>query len=148
MDPLLTTIGSILAIAALGWTVRRLLDVPLCPICLAVGGTWLWMLAARELGHAVDATLLAVLLGGSVVGLASLGQKRLPAGRSPLLWKTLFIPTGFVAAYAIVAQRWPLALGAAVGLLVLAGVFQTARRTAAPATAAIDELTRKMSDCC
>lgn len=148
MDPLLTTLASILAIAALGWAVRRLLDVPLCPICLGVGGTWLWMLAARELGYPVDPTLLAVLLGGSVVGLASLAEKRLPPGRSPLLWKTLFIPAGFVAAHAMVAQRWPLALGAGAALLVLAGVSLTGRSTAASTTATVDELTRKMSDCC
>src|SRR3990172_8674039 len=92
MTAILATTFSILAISGVAWAAKRMLRVPVCPICLGVGGTWLWMLIGRSLGYAVDATMLAILLGGSVAGIAYQLERRLPQGRSPLLWKILFIP--------------------------------------------------------
>lgn len=54
------------------------------------------MLRINTLRCSVD----AMLLGGSVAGIAYQVEQRLPLERSPLLWKILFIPAGFVAAYA------------------------------------------------
>ena len=52
------------------------------------------------MGYQIDLIIPAMLMGGSVVGLAfQLGEK-LDHGKSLILWKTLFIPTGFVLAYA------------------------------------------------
>jgi len=108
MAAILITTLSILAIAGAAWAAKKWLRVPLCPICLGVGGTWLWMLIGRSLGYSVDAAMLSILLGGSVVGIAFQVERRLPQGRSPLLWKTLFIPAGFAAAYALAAAQWSL----------------------------------------
>lgn len=151
MSTILATVASILAIAAVMWAVRRLLGIPVCPICLGVGGTWLWMLVARELGYAADTTMLAMLLGASVAGIAYLVEKRLPPGRSALWWKTLFIPSGLVAAYALVVQLWPIVAGASVVLVLLTALFLVAPAAAsAPGEVSgnVEELTRKMKNCC
>lgn len=148
MNATLTTVASILAIAGAMWAAKRLLRVPLCPICLGVGGTWLWMVVARELGYAVDATMLAILLGGSVAGVAYQVEKRLPQGRSALLWKTLFIPSGFVAAYALAAPHWALLGAASVALVLLAAFFLVAPGASGEESKNVEELTRKMRDCC
>ena len=108
MIVILATTFSILAIAAAAWAAKKLLRIPVCPICFGVGGTWLWMVIGRSLGYAVDASMLSILLGASVAGIAYQVEKRLPRGRSPLLWKTLFIPCGFVAAYALASPQWTL----------------------------------------
>lgn len=149
MATLLATLASIFAIAGAMWAARRLLGIPVCPICLGVGGTWLWMLVARELGYAVDTTMLAMLLGASVAGVAYLIEKRLSPARSALLWKTLFIPTGLVAAYALVAQLWPVLAGASVVLVLLTAFFLVAPAAASGEDSGnVEELTAKMKNCC
>lgn len=148
MATILVTLASVLAIAGVMWAARRLLGVPVCPICLGVGGTWLWMLVARELGYPIDGTMLAVLLGASVTGIAYLIEKRLPDGRSALLWKTLFIPTGAVAAYALVAQLWAVVAGASVVLVVLTAFFLVAPAGSQAPSRSVEELTARMKNCC
>jgi hypothetical protein len=144
----LATVVSILAIAVVVWAAKRLLGIPLCPICLGVGGTWLWMLVARELGYSVDATMLATLLGASVAGIAYLVEKRLPTGRSALLWKTLFIPSGVVAAYALVAQLWPIVAAASIVLVGLTAFFLVKPAAPGQDSGKVEELTAKMKNCC
>lgn len=148
MTIVLTTIASILAIAGLAWTAGRLLRLPLCPICSGVAGTWVWMLVARHYGVAVDASMLSTLLGGSVVGIAYLLEKRLAGGRSQLLWKTLFIPLGFAAAYALVASQWALLAAAFLALLLLMAYFLWPHGGKIPSSSAVQELESKMKNCC
>ncbi|MDP2664447.1 MAG: hypothetical protein Q8O97_00530 [bacterium] len=96
---LTTVIVSIAVITGAVWLVGKVLPFKVCPICAGVSGTWLWMLVALFLGYEIDLVIAAMLLGGSVVGIAYQLEKRLPAGHSPLLWKALFVPAGFVVAY-------------------------------------------------
>src|SRR3990172_7504118 len=139
---------SIFALAGLAWLAGKALRFPLCPICFGVAGTWLWMLGARFAGFPVDATMLAVLLGASVVGIAAQLETRLPRGRSPLLWKTLALPVGFVAAYGLVAERWTVAAAAGPALVLLAALFLLPRRLAAADEAAVEKLEQQMKKCC
>ncbi len=148
MTTILATLVSIWAIAGLAWAVRGRLPFPVCPICIGVGGTWLWMAAARLLGLAVDATMLAVLLGGSVVGIAYQLEKRLPPGRSPLAWKMLFMPAGFVAAYGLAAPHWILLAAGAAGLALLALVFLRAPSAPEKSSATVEKLEEQMKRCC
>jgi len=148
MNAILTTTLSILAISGLGWASKKWLRVPLCPICLGVGGTWLWMLIGRSLGYAVDATMLSILLGGSVVGIAYQVERRLPQGRSPLLWKTLFIPAGFVAVYGLGASRWPLFAVTSVVLVLLTAFFLVPPAGSGEQSETVEELKKKMQQCC
>ncbi len=148
MTTILATLASIWAIAGLAWAVRGRLPFPACPICIGVGGTWLWMAAARELGLAVDASMLAVLLGGSVVGLAFQLEKRLPRGRSPVLWKALSVPAGFVAAYGLAGPHWIFLGAGAAGLALLSLVFLRPPGAQEKSSAAVEKLEEQMKRCC
>lgn len=151
MSPVTTivaTLASVWAIAILAWTARKRLPFPLCPICLGVGGTWLWMAGARFGGLAVDPAMLAVLLGGSAVGVAYALEKRLPPGRSPVLWKSLFIPTGFVAAYGVAVPHWPALAAGVAALALLALVFLASKRDARANSAAVESIEEQMKRCC
>lgn len=148
MTVILTTTVSIFAIAGLAWAAKKLLRAPVCPICLGVGGTWLWMVIARSFGHAVDPAMLAILLGGSVAGIAYQVEKRLPQGRSPLLWKTLFIPAGFVAAYGIAVSQWALFGVTGGALVVLTVFFLVSPGASVEPSETVEELKRKMKQCC
>ena len=148
MTIILITIISILAITGLAWLAEKVLPFPVCPICAGVAGTWLWMLAARLAGFAFDAAMLAILVGGSVVGVAYQLEKHLPRGRSPLLWKTLFLPIGFVAAYGLVIPHWSVLATAAVVLLLLTAVFFMPRRDSQDNSAAVEKLETEMKKCC
>lgn len=148
MTPILVTIASILALTGLVWTLQRLTSAALCPICLGVGGTWAWMLVARALGLAVDPTMLAILMGGSVAGVAYLIEKRLPPQRSALLWKTIFIPLGFVAAYALAVSLWAVLAASVTALTLLTAYFLHSSDAAAGQSEQINALTEKMKNCC
>jgi hypothetical protein len=141
-------LASVWAIAGLAWAARKRLPFSVCPVCLGVGGTWLWMVAARFGGLAVDPAMLAVLLGGSAVGIAQALERRLPPGRSPMLWKALFVPAGFVAAYGLAVPHW-LALAAGLAALaLLALAFLAPRRDAGADSAAVESIEEQMKRCC
>lgn len=148
MTVALTAVLSILAITGLAWTAKKMLRVPLCPICLGVGGTWLWMLVARYFGAALDTSMLPVLLGGSAVGIAYALEKRLPEGRSALLWKSLFIPVSLAAAYGIALLNWAVLGAAATALLVVSAVFFVPPRLQAKNSATVERLQEQMKKCC
>ena len=148
MAAILITTLSILAIAGAAWAARKWLRVPICPICLGVGGTWLWMLIGCSLGYSVDATMLSILLGGSVAGIAYQLEKRLPPERSPLLWKTFFIPAGFVAAYALVEPHWTLFAVTSVALVLLTAFFLVPPAASGEQSKTVEELKDKMRGCC
>lgn len=139
---------SIFALAGVAWLAGRALRFTLCPICFGVAATWLWMVGARFAGFPVDATMLAVLLGASVVGIADQLEARLPRGCSPLLWKTLTLPVGFAAAYGLAAERWNVAVVAALALVLLAALLLLPRRLAAADEAVVDKLEQEMKKCC
>ena len=148
MTVILITTISILAITGFAWLAAKILPFPICPICIGVAGTWIWMLAAPLAGFAPDASMLAILLGGSVVGIADQLEKHLPQGRSPLLWKTLFLPIGLGAAYGLAVAQWSLLAMAVAALLLLTAVFFVPRGHAEKNSAAVEKLERDMKKCC
>lgn len=142
------SITSIFALAGLAWLGGKVLRLPLCPSCFGVAGTWVWMLGARSIGFPVDQTMLGVLLGASVVGIAAQLESRLPQGRSPLLWKALALPAGFVAAYGLAVERWNLAAIAVLALVLLAVLFLLPRPRAAADEEVVKKLEEQMKKCC
>lgn len=144
----LLPIASLLALTVLAWLASKATRLAICPICVGVSGTWLWLLAARLGGLAVDTTMLPVFLGASVVGAAHWIEARLPKERSALLWKALALPVGFIAAYGLVAQSWALAAVAAAVLASLAALFLRPSRPTAGDPAAVSQLEERMKKCC
>lgn len=144
------TITSILAITALVWTFNKISPFYICPICAGVSGTWLWMLIGvltNNLQLTTYSLVIAILMGGSVVGIMyQLEKKR---GELPLIWKTIFVVSGFLIVYALVSG-W-LAVGfftvaffAAFSILVLQknGIQRPEKKSQ------VKELEEKMKNCC
>ena len=140
-----TTIISILSITVLVWLANRALGAK---ICAGVSLTWIVMLAARYLGYEIDPVILAMLMGASVVGLAYQLEKKLQTNRLQLLWKTFFIPSGFLAAYGLVYSNWPMFLGAMAWLLVLIYAFLYLPKFFHGNNKKVKELEKKMEQCC
>ena len=144
---IIIVIASILGITLAVWLVNKVLPFQICPICAGVSGTWLWMLGLYQLGYQVDLGIAAMLMGGSVVGIAYQLEKRLPAGRSSILWKALFIPMGFVVAYSVVVSQWTMAAASLGVALVLAWAFL--KKAESPEQGRrVEELKKKMENCC
>ncbi len=140
-------IVSILVIAGLVLAANKVLKIKVCPICAGVSGTWIWMLLVNFLIGPIDLLIPAMLMGGTVAGLAYQGEKRLSPNRSPLLWKILFIPAGFVAVYSLISEQWVVLL---ISVLFMATIYRifTAPRTHQPADKKVEELEKKMEKCC
>ena len=143
------TIVSILGITGVAALLRVKTPLRLCPICAGVSGTWAWMLVARAVGYAIDPLIIGILMGGSVVGAAYQLEKRLPSGRSPLLWKTIFIPGGMFAVYELLSSRWVVFFAALGVMLILTFVFLRPRRGhGGKEGERVQDLEEKMKKCC
>lgn len=148
MNAIAPALVSIWLLAVLAWLARRTLRVSACPICVGVAGTWLWMLVGRQLGLAVDTSMLPLLLAGSVVGLAYQAERLLPPGRSAALFKGIAIPLGLAAAYALEQSLWGWLAAMLAALAVVVAVFFRAAGPAAVQSEAVEELKRQMKQCC
>ena len=153
------TVLSIFGITIGMFLVRRFLGVRVCPICAGVSATWLWMVIAYYLGVSIDPIIPAILMGGSVVGIAYQGEKRNIGknnliARSPLLWKTVFLIIGFSAVYSFWQSKL-LASGIEVVLAGIAYLVFTGKRGSSPAPQAatehekqVHDIEEKMKNCC
>lgn len=145
---------SILIITALIWILNKFLPLKVCPICAGVFGTWLWMLIGVLLNQLPITNYqlpIAILMGGSVVGVAYQIEKRLPLNRSLILWKTLFIPTGFTAVYSVLASWWFIFVILVVSLIILTLIFVKQTRNAAISeerNRTVEKLKNEMENCC
>ena len=141
-------VGSILVLAGLAWLAGKRTGLSICPICFGVAGTWSWMLAARFAGFPVDPTMLAMLMGASVVGLAHQFEPRLLRERSRLLWNTLVLPIGFVGVYGLVSERWSAAAAAALALALVIAWFVLPWRPVRTDEEVVKKLEQQMKHCC
>ncbi len=148
MDAFIVAIGSVLALTLAGWLARSYARAPVCPICVGVSGTWAWMLLARLAGFAVEPAVLALLFGASTFAGAHWIEKRLPPGRSPMLWKACAIPAGLAASYGVATERW---IAAGIGLAAL-GLLLALFLRPGPArggdAAVVAQLEERMKRCC
>ena len=144
------TVASILGITALAHFAKRILPFKVCPICAGVFLTWVWLLGAHFLGYRIDLIVPALLMGGSVVGIAYSLEKRFLniSAERLLLWKVLFIPAGFVAAYSLLAQLWTALLFAAAFLFLVSFLFLFRSRKPDSREEAVGDIEKKMKDCC
>lgn len=151
MSEIILVIASILALAGIGWRVGTLLNRKVCPICVGVSCTWLIMLFIRFFGTAVDSSILGILMGGTVVGIAYQGEKQLAKGRSQLLWKLLFIPLGFLFMFGVIEYNALSILLSSVAIVVIAYIFlrvpakMPAQTVSQKDAEAIEE---KLNNCC
>src|SRR3989338_4778256 len=155
------TVASILGITALAHFAKRIIPFKVCPICAGVFVTWVWLLGAHFLGYRIDLIVPALLMGGSVVGIAyqlaplearpltGLEKRSLNiSAERLLLWKVLFIPAGFVAAYSLLAQLWTALLFAVVFLFLVSFLLLSESGKTAPREELLGDIEKKMKDCC
>ncbi|MBI2639485.1 MAG: hypothetical protein HYW90_01165 [Candidatus Sungbacteria bacterium] len=146
---------SIFALTGLVLLSNKILPFTVCPICAGVSGTWFWILFGLYAGllEAESWRMIALLaMGGSVAGIAYQLEKRLPQGSSLLLWKTLFIPIGFIAVYALILS-WLFAFAVSIVFLLLLAVWFFKKPywlagSGKESGKAVGELEKKMEDCC
>jgi len=142
---------SILAITGGVWAIRKIWpSFKVCPICAGVFGTWLWILAANDFGYPADLTVVGLLMGGSVVGIAYQLEKRVRPNKV-LVWKILFISAGFSLAYNIIYFSWFYMLTASAVISLLLFIFldwPISSRQSAGKNHKTAEIEEKMKNCC
>ncbi len=141
---------SIFIIAGMAYGAKRLFALPLCPICVGVFLTWLWMLGLSFAGYDINLIIPAILMGGSVVGIANEIGKRIRQTSDLVAFKMLFIPAGFVVVYGIVERVWiEAAVASAVAILII--VTYVRKKVVSPPLekeAHIVAIEKDMKNCC
>lgn len=155
---MLLVISSIIFIALLAIAFNLNSSFKVCPICAGVSLTWLWLLAGLFLvgwfGFPSDPLIIAILMGGSVVGLAYAFDKKNLTGdkkKYELFWNLIFIPTGFAAVYYLLNFKWKnFFLADLIMLSTYLYFLHLARRQKSndKVNPAIKELEDKLKDCC
>jgi hypothetical protein len=151
------TVVSILAVTVLVWLANKILPFKVCPVCAGVFLTWVGLLGAHFFGYRIDLVIPALLMGGSVVGIAYQLEKKF-AGLSPdvlLIRKTLIISAGFIVAYSILAQWWTVFLFAAGFILLVSFLFPPKASSPSadggesePHGKSVENLEKSMENCC
>mgnify|MGYP001559215906 CR=1 FL=1 len=145
---IIITLTSILVLTILVWSAKRFLPFPVCPICAGVAGTWLWLMVAYFAGYQIDLAIPALLMGGSVVGIMSKLEKFIQP-KFVLVWKTVFVISGFGAANALIASNWIwLVIGIVIATLITLGFRPRGIPSDENQSEKIAELKNKMKSCC
>ena len=127
--------------------------VSICPACVIVSGTWLVLSGAVAFDFLpADTWILpvAILMGGTVVGLAWQAEKTYEwSQRHPIFNKVLFFLPGFPAVYVFAANLNRTLFALEVVLMLLFGYLFFVKRGPSPGqnpqTAKLEE---KLKKCC
>lgn len=108
--------------------VQSITRLKFCAVCVVVSTTWLVLLVFQLFGYDIDARLIAVLMGESVVGLYFLLEKRAPESWHMFRWP--YIMTGTALVYVIVGMRQEIwrALGVLIILWIVFGAIAIFRQ--------------------
>ena len=103
---MLLAILLILLITLAVWGLSKAIAIKICPACVGVSGTWL-LLMLGVLTGILDPNrwvgIIAILMGGSVAGIAFQGEKSIKwAQNNQVWWKLLVMLPGFLAVYGAV----------------------------------------------
>ncbi len=85
--------------------INRILKFKICAICATVVSTWLGLLVMKLIGYDIPQSIVAILMGGSVVGFMYFLERRAEATKNKklLLLKPLVILFGVLIAYWILS---------------------------------------------
>ena len=148
---MITAITSILILTSAISLVKNKLKFEICPICAGVTLTWLWMLTGIILGKlsTIDYQLpTALLMGGTVIGLMS-KLEPLIKQKFVLIWKTIFVVSGFIAAYNLIFNNWvifSISVALAVTSILLLKTHTTSKEN--QKSQQTKEFEEKMKNCC
>ena len=140
---------SILIVSGAVWLANRVLPFKVCPICAGVFLTWTGLVAAHFLGYQINLVVPALLMGGSVVGIAYQFEKKFRGSAGTLLlWKTFFIPAGFAAAYSLLAQLWTALILTTFFLFLITLLFLSSGGRPGAREETVGNIEKNMEDCC
>jgi len=135
--------------------------INICPICVAISSLWLMMSAGVAwgyLGLPIYIVPISLLMGGTIVGIAYVGEKKCRwASNNQLLWKTLVIAGGMPIAYQLVNNLDKSAVVMEFILLVVIAYFFFIKRSYNYDIGSSEKLTdknglreieEKMKQCC
>ena len=84
------------------------MKINICPICVAVSSLWFGLSAGIASGYLTTETFIipiALLMGGTVVGIMDQGEKRcIWAANHPMTWRTLTVSLGMPIAYLFITH--------------------------------------------
>lgn len=132
------------------------MKINICPICIVVSGSWLTLSIGVVWGYLPAALYLvpiALLMGGTVVGIAYQGERKLDwASRHNLLWKILVVFLGMPIAYIFVTNPSKPVVIIELALLFLISYFFFIKRPIRSGGSASDkrisDIEEKMEQCC
>jgi hypothetical protein len=148
---ILIILTSIFLITGTAWLVKRYLSINICPICAGVFLTWFILLALMLTGKIsafVFQMPIALLMGGSVVGIAYKLESKIKKNKSILLFKVLFILFGFGLAYSLVLFNLISIIIFTILLMSSVFSFLNFKNIDSKPNKDIDELIDKMKNCC
>lgn len=126
----------------------------ICPICVVVSSVWLilsWGVVWGYLNGSAFLIPIALLMGGSVVGINHLGEKRCQwAASHSLQWRSLVILVGMPTAYLFITNLNEfVVIVEAVALIIIAYFFFIKQPSAGGfAKKRISEIEEQMKHCC
>lgn len=132
------------------------MKIHICPLCVIVSGTWLMLSIGVAWGYlsiALYGLPIALLMGGTVVGIAYQGERRLHwASRNNLLWKTVIVALGMPIAYMFVTHLSKSVVGIELVLLLVIAYFffvkRPMRSRGSVSNTRISDIEEKMEHCC
>jgi len=128
--------------------IKKKFKLKICAICSAVSFTWITLLSLKFAGVLVDDLLMGILMGGSVVGVMYLFEKKIKeAGKNRLLWLKIFIVIlGIALTYLLLSEiyNWTfwLSLLAGIGLFVYSIASLSSREGSGEGSGMEDEKNR------
>lgn len=154
--PIIIFIFSIFATTLTFWFLNKFWPFKICPICAGVSLTWLWIVAgvaANLLEPQNWKLLLAVAMGGTVVGIAYQGEKKYPQmARDIFKWKMPVILIGFLFVWWTLENISWLSVGIDIVVLCTITYFYFLKHNISKLelkeNPRIKELEEKLEECC
>ena len=129
------------------------MKINICPICVVVSGIWLILSAGVAWGYLASEQFMipvAILMGGSVMGIAYQGEKKfIWASTHSLIWKIIIIFSGMPAAYLFVVNlSKPMVVTEFILLIIIAYFFFIKRLKQPGRLHTISQIEKQMEQCC
>ncbi len=146
----------ILLITGLAWLLNKALPFKVCPICVGVSGTWFLATAGILSGFLSPITyqlIIAVLMGGTVVGTAYQGEKVFDwAAENIFKFRVPVIIIGFILAFLALANlSWFTLVLEALVLAIVTYLYFVApygRGKSRSDSIQVKKLEEEMKNCC
>ena len=153
MTPLLISSILIVGFTALTYFFNKITHWKTCVICAGVSLTWLTLTALMVPGFLASSFYLlvtAMLMGGTVVGIAFQGEKKFKWAKNLFYWKAPVVIIGFIIAYLLLINISWTTFAIELALLGLLTYFLFLQPSAgkSPQGKSVSELEEELKDCC